>query len=157
MEKNKLRMCYIAPNICALIGSEFAAQLISLVGSIKILANMPSCNAQVIGATKKIPNTFIIQQANPHYGILIQTEIIRLCPSHLQAKALRLLAAKLVLCARVDAHQHNCDNSTGKKYREEIIKKLEKEQEPPPPKPPRPLPVPDNKPKKKEVVNVIVK
>ena len=47
------RMGMIAPNVSALVGSELTAKLIGLVGGIKALANIPSCNIQVLGSTKK--------------------------------------------------------------------------------------------------------
>ena len=87
----------------------------------------------------------------PHFGIIAGCELMRMCPKHLQQKALRVISAKTVLAARVDANQSVQDqsNAFGQKVYAECYKKIEKWQEAPPPKPPRPLSVPDTKPKKK--------
>eukprot|EP01084_Bolivina_argentea_P040662 75108_1 len=169
------KMNIIAPNVSALIGSELTAKLIGLVGGIKELSQMPSCNIQVLGSIKK--NTSFLgsfQHTNntnntndisisyhhhyaPHFGIIASCELIRMAPKHLQQKALRVISAKTSLAARVDANQDSniCNNVNyngiyGQKLYKECMKKIEKWQEAPPPKPPRPLSIPDTKPKKKK-------
>jgi len=67
----------------------------------------------------------------------------------LKTKALRLLAGKCTLAARVDSFNDSPDGLAGKHMRAEIEKKIEKWQEPPPPKQPKPLAAPDDKPKKR--------
>ena len=180
------RMSLIAPNLSTLIGSELTAQLIGLVGGIKELSTIPACNIQVLGSTKKNttflgsfqhhttttnkdeasnngkepinPNAAMSYHHHyaPHFGIIASCELIRMCPKEFQQRALRVVAAKIVLAARVDANQNtskfgiNSNNAAyGQKLYSECFKKIQKWQEPPPPKPPRPLSVPDTKPKKK--------
>lgn len=59
---------------------------------------------------------------------------------HRQAQ--RIVSAKALLTARMDANASARDGSYGKKLREELEKKLEKLQEPPPAKMTKALPVP---------------
>ena len=47
------RMNLIAPNVSALIGSELTANLVATVGGIEQLSNIPACNLQVLGASKR--------------------------------------------------------------------------------------------------------
>ena len=49
------RMNKIAPNICILIGSRIAAQLIGVTGGLVSLSKIPSCNLQVVGQVNIIP------------------------------------------------------------------------------------------------------
>jgi U4/U6 small nuclear ribonucleoprotein PRP31 len=43
----------IAPNLCALIGSTIAANLVGLAGGLTALAQIPACNVQVLKNLKK--------------------------------------------------------------------------------------------------------
>jgi U4/U6 small nuclear ribonucleoprotein PRP31 len=45
------RMSVIAPNVCAIIGSRIAAQLMGLAGGLVSMSRIPSCNLQVSAAT----------------------------------------------------------------------------------------------------------
>lgn len=60
----------------------------------------------------------------------------------LHRKAARLVAAKCILAARVDAAHESTDGQIGRMFRDEIEKKLDKLQEPPPVKFVKPLPKP---------------
>lgn len=60
----------------------------------------------------------------------------------MRRKAARLVAAKSMLAARVDACHESTDGHIGQMLREEIEKKLDKLQEPPPVKFVKPLPKP---------------
>ena len=134
-----------------------------------------------IGLTSGSGANLNYYETTPHFGIISQSDMVRNCPTHtnLKRRALRQVACKVVLCARIDATlprsytnsnnnnntntnnnndmQFRYDNRTlralsgeiGKGYRTEVLNKISKWQEPPPPKPPRPLSIPDNKPKKK--------
>jgi U4/U6 small nuclear ribonucleoprotein PRP31 len=62
---------------------------------------------------------------------------VRNSPRDIQRQALRVLAAKVALAARVDSCQEDTTGDLGRRVREEIVKKLEKLQEPPPPKKPK--------------------
>lgn len=40
-------MSFIAPNLCALIGSDISARLMGLAGGLKKLSEIPACNIMV--------------------------------------------------------------------------------------------------------------
>lgn len=143
------RMCHIAPNLSAIVGSAVAAKLMGIAGGLSALARMPACNVQSLGAKKKTLAGFSTASASPHTGFVFQTEVVQSTPPALRTRACRLVAGKSTLAARVDATRGDPTGKSGRTLREEIQKKIEKWQEPPPPKQPKPLPVPDSDPKKK--------
>ncbi|KAK4875719.1 hypothetical protein RN001_012141 [Aquatica leii] len=116
------RMAFIAPNISAIIGASTAAKIMGVAGGLTKLSKIPACNIL----------------------ILVQNS-----PPDLRRKAARLVAAKSILAARVDACHESSDGHIGKMFREEIEKKLDKLQEPPPVKFIKPLPKPVEAPRKK--------
>ena len=65
-------------------------------------------------------------------------------PPHLRRKAARLVSAKCCLAARIDSFHESLDATLGRKFLEEIEKKLDKMQEPPPVKEAKALPRPDD-------------
>ncbi|KAG0466451.1 hypothetical protein HPP92_018031 [Vanilla planifolia] len=143
------RMGYIAPNLSAIVGSAVAAKLMGTAGGLSALAKMPACNVQLLGAKKKNLAGFSTATSQFRVGYLEQTEIFQSTPPSLRTRACRLLAGKSTLAARMDSTRGDPSGKTGRSYRDEILKKIEKWQEPPPAKQPKPLPVPDSEPKKK--------
>ncbi|GFZ21260.1 pre-mRNA processing ribonucleoprotein binding region-containing protein [Actinidia rufa] len=143
------RMGYIAPNLSAIVGSAVAAKLMGTAGGLSALAKMPACNVQLLGAKKKNLAGFSTATSQFRVGYIEQTEVFQSTPPSLRMRACRLLAAKSTLAARVDSTRGDPTGKTGRNFREEIRKKIEKWQEPPPAKQPKPLPVPDSEPKKK--------
>ena len=105
--------------------------------------------SQLLGAKKKNLAGFSTATSQFRVGYLEQTEIFQTTPPSLRMRACRLLAAKSTLAARVDSIRGDPSGKTGRAFKDEIHKKIEKWQEPPPAKQPKPLPVPDSKPKKK--------
>ncbi|GBG90601.1 hypothetical protein CBR_g50945 [Chara braunii] len=143
------RMAFIAPNLSAVVGSTIAAQLMGVAGGLTALSKMPSCNIRVLGANKKNLAGFSTASAMPHTGFIFHSDIVQSTPPALRQQACRLLAGKCALVARVDAIRGDTSGAQGRRWREEIKKKIEKWQEPPPAKQPKPLPIPDSEPKKK--------
>lgn len=143
------RMGYIAPNLSAIVGSAVAAKLMGTAGGLSALAKMPACNVQLLGAKRKTLAGFSTATSQFRVGYIEQTEVFQSTPPSLRMRACRLLAAKSTLTARVDSTRGDPTGNTGRMFREEIRKKIEKWQEPPPAKQPKPLPVPDSEPKKK--------
>ncbi|TKW59912.1 U4/U6 small nuclear ribonucleoprotein Prp31 [Colletotrichum tanaceti] len=144
------RMNLFAPNLTALIGSLTAAQLLNAAGGLTGLAKTPSCNIPAWGSKKgagaagMATNIGIRQQ-----GFLYHSPIIQGIPNDLKRQAMRIVAAKLVLAARVDRIHSSPDGSTGEDLKEQCLTRLEKLTEPPPNKGPRALPAPDDKPSRK--------
>lgn len=142
------RMNIFAPNLTALIGSLTAAQLLNAAGGLTGLSKTPACNLPSWGSKKRqaglATNIGVRQQ-----GFLYNSEIIRGIPSDLKKQAMRIVAAKLVLAARVDRIHSSPDGSTGDNLKSQCLERLEKLTEPPPNKGGRALPVPDDKPARK--------
>lgn len=142
------RMNIFAPNLTALIGSLTAAQLLNAAGGLTGLSKTPACNLPSWGSKKRqaglATNIGVRQQ-----GFLYNSEIIRGIPSDLKKQAMRIVAAKLVLAARVDRIHSSADGSTGDSLKSQCLERLEKLTEPPPNKGGRALPVPDDKPARK--------
>ncbi|KAM3548271.1 hypothetical protein ARSEF4850_009507 [Beauveria asiatica] len=142
------RMNIFAPNLTALIGSLTAAQLLNAAGGLTGLSKTPACNLPSWGSKKRqaglATNIGVRQQ-----GFLYNSEIIRGIPSDLKKQAMRIVAAKLVLAARVDRIHSSPDGSTGDNLKSKCLERLEKLTEPPSNKGGRALPVPDDKPSRK--------
>jgi U4/U6 small nuclear ribonucleoprotein PRP31 len=156
--KNKLisfiekHMDDVAPNMCTLIGPTLAARMVAAAGGIAELSKIPACNLQVLGQAKATStsrggmSTSIssaaaisgaggnIRLSKPHEGMLSECDLYNKVPSHLQRKALKLIAAKLALAIRCDYVNLQAgrqrSNESGRKFREEIEKKFAKLEEP---------------------------
>ncbi|KJZ79122.1 hypothetical protein HIM_01273 [Hirsutella minnesotensis 3608] len=142
------RMTLFAPNLTALIGSLTAAQLLNAAGGLTGLSKTPACNLPSWGSKKRqaglATNIGIRQQ-----GFLYHSEMIQQIPNDLKKQAMRIVAAKLVLAARVDRIHSSPDGRTGDELKSACLERLEKLTEPPPNKGHRALPVPDDKPARK--------
>ncbi|KAI3890061.1 hypothetical protein MKX03_021418 [Papaver bracteatum] len=143
------RMEYIAPNLSAIVGSAVAAKLIGAAGGLSKLVNMPSCNLQSLGAKREILAGFSNANSRSRVGYFEQTEICQTTPPALRVQACRYLAGKSILAARSDNKKGDPTGKEGRRYRDEILKKIEKLLELPPAKQPKPLPVPNFESKKK--------
>ncbi|XP_015110138.1 U4/U6 small nuclear ribonucleoprotein Prp31 [Diachasma alloeum] len=136
------RMAFIAPNLSVIIGASTAAKIMGVAGGLSKLSRMPACNVLVLGSQKTTLSGFSQTAALPHTGFIYYSDIVQDTPPDLRRKAARLVAAKSVLAARVDACHESTDGQIGRSLREEIEKKLDKLQEPPPVKFIKPLPKP---------------
>ncbi|KAF2883843.1 hypothetical protein ILUMI_22312 [Ignelater luminosus] len=143
------RMAFIAPNISVILGASTAAKIMGVAGGLTKLSKIPACNVLILGQQKKTLSGFSQATMLPHTGFIYYSEIVQNSPPDLRRKAARLVAAKSILAARVDACHESADGRIGKMFREEIEKKLDKLQEPPPVKFVKPLPKPVEAPRKK--------
>ncbi|MCJ1264971.1 U4/U6-U5 snRNP complex subunit prp31 [Lobaria immixta] len=143
------RMNLFAPNLTALIGSLTAAQLLNFAGGLTGLAKTPACNIPPLGSKKQSQTGFATNVGVRHQGFLYHSPIIRGIPSDLKRQAMRIVAAKCVLAARVDRVHASPDGSNGLLLKNDTLARLEKLTEPPPNKGPRALPAPDDKPSRK--------
>ena len=153
-------MPLLAPNVCALAGADVAASLISLAGGLEELSRIPACNIEVLGQRKALDEesagvdafTMNDRRKHRHRGILSQCEIVQSAPEDVQRKALKLCAAKLVLCARSDAFRSGRGaggDGVGLSYRKQILDKIDKLCRPAGGRTAKALPKPDDGPKKK--------
>jgi U4/U6 small nuclear ribonucleoprotein PRP31 len=143
------RMSVFAPNLTALIGSLTAAQLLNFAGGLTGLAKTPSCNIPPLGSKKQLHGGFATNVGIRQQGFLYHSPIIRSIPPDLKRQAMRIVAAKLILAARVDRVHSNPDGSLGEELKATCLERLEKLTEPPPNKGARALPAPDDKPSRK--------
>ena len=143
------RMNLFAPNLTALIGSLTAAQLLNFAGGLTGLAKTPACNLPPLGSKKQSQTGFATNVGVRQQGFLYHSPIIRGIPSDLKRQAMRIVAAKVVLAARVDRVHNSPDGSNGEQLKMDCLDRLEKLTEPPPNKGPRALPAPDDKPSRK--------
>ncbi|AET39494.1 U4/U6-U5 snRNP complex subunit PRP31 Ecym_4449 [Eremothecium cymbalariae DBVPG len=145
------KMHTIAPNVCALVGQEVAAALLTYTGGMKELSEIPSCNLASIGKTKHLSHVQQLDTSGVRQkGYIFDCELVQSQPEALQKQALRMICAKLALASRVDYlhHQENTHGSLGATWKEEILDKLNKIQDHPNIANVKPLPIPEDKPKK---------
>ena len=122
----------LAPSICALVGPTTAAKLLGLAGGLAELSKIPSCNLQVLGQVSQSAASRAGMSnvaTRPHQGVLVDCALVQSVPQYLQRKALKVVAAKLALAARVDFV--NVDTGrprsaeSGNKFRKEIDNKIQ--------------------------------
>ncbi|PKI85778.1 Prp31p [Malassezia vespertilionis] len=140
------RMTLLAPNLSALVGTRVATKLVGVAGGLAGLAKIPSCNVHLIGASKKQHTGLNTNHgASTRFsGFLAQAAQVENTPEDYRMQALRMLAAKASLAARMDASgaSHARTGSYGASLRAEVERKIEKLLEPPPAKLIKALPVP---------------
>ncbi|KAI7868164.1 hypothetical protein BDF14DRAFT_608002 [Spinellus fusiger] len=143
------RMSIIAPNLSNVVGSSTAAKLLTAAGGLMAFCKIPSCNVQVLGSSRKTNTGFSSASMERHVGYIYHSETVSAVPHDLRKKVAKILAAKCVLAARIDAQHESTDGEQGRKFREEIDHKIEKMQEAAPHKITKALPIPDEGPKKR--------
>ncbi|CAK4032818.1 Pre-mRNA-processing factor 31 [Lecanosticta acicola] len=144
------RMSMFAPNLTCLIGSSTAAQLINYTGGISGLAKTPACNLPPLGNKRSARATGLATNVGVrNQGVLYQNDIIRAVPADLKVQAMRILSAKVVLAARIDASHDSPTGEQGLELAEQVEKRINKLSEAPPNSGVKALPAPDDKPSRK--------
>ncbi|OBT54788.1 hypothetical protein VE04_05620 [Pseudogymnoascus sp. 24MN13] len=143
------RMTLFAPNLTALIGSLTAAQLLNFAGGLTGLAKTPACNLASLGSKKTAGTGFATNVGARQQGFLYHSPIIAGVPPDLRRQAQRVVAAKLVLAARVHGVHSSASGAAGEELKAACLERLEKLTIPPPNKGARALPAPDDKPSRK--------
>lgn len=136
------RMSIIAPNLSKIVGSRVATKLLGVAGGLTSLTKIPACNVGLLGASRKVPTGLSTAFSGRHQGFIIQAPLIQNTPEEFHRQANRIVSAKALLAARVDAGGSDRYGIYGAKLLQELTKKLEKLQEPPPSKMIKALPVP---------------
>lgn len=80
LEYVEARMAFISPNLSAIVGASTAAKMMGAAGGLSRLANMPSCNTQVLGSQKKTLSGFSQVTALPHTGFVYYCELVQDTP-----------------------------------------------------------------------------
>ena len=105
------RMNLIAQNVCALVGSNVAAKIITAVGGIVELSKMPASNILVLGAKKQNLAGFSTA-GKLHMGYLAEIEEVKKTPEDFKRQAMRRFSNKIALAARIDAFRRPSDIRT---------------------------------------------
>lgn len=123
----KESMHVIAPNFSSLIDPLLGAKLLAMAGSLEKLAKMPASTIQLLGAEKALFRHLRSKkkkrERSPKYGLIFLSSLIQNVPKEKQGKVARLLAAKLMLAARIDFYS-NRDESA--KLKKELQNEIEK-------------------------------
>lgn len=91
-----------APNLSETATPLIGAQLISIAGSLKQLANFPSSTIQLLGAEKALFRHLIKKSKPPKYGILYNHPKVAQAKQKEKGKVARKLAAQITIAARKD-------------------------------------------------------
>ncbi|CAN8254893.1 unnamed protein product [Cochlearia groenlandica] len=122
------KMRLIAPNLSEIVGCDVAAKLMGTAGGLSELVKMPACHIQLLGNKRKSLDGFSIASSSQslRVGYLEETEIFQSTSSdgRLWLQAIKLLAGKSALAARIDAIKGDPSGSYGKAFAEEIRNKL---------------------------------
>lgn len=142
------RMSAVAPNLTALVGSSVAAKMMSLAGGLTALSKMSPATIEVLGSTRKNTGGFSNTMLRVN-GFLAESEFVTKTPADLRRKAVKLMAGKVSLAARVDSFHEDPSGEIGKHLLEDIGGKIGKILEPPPLLDDKALPAPDDRPRKR--------
>ena len=100
------RMNLIAPNVCALVGSNVASKLVTASGGILELAKIPASNILVMGSTR-INTEGFSTKGKLHMGFLADIEEVRKTPDEFKRQVMRRYSNKVALAARKDAFSND--------------------------------------------------
>ncbi|MEM4397500.1 MAG: hypothetical protein QW757_02645 [Candidatus Woesearchaeota archaeon] len=91
------------PNLNEIAGFLISGKLISLAGSLKNLAFIPSSTVQLLGAEKALFRHMINKNAKPpKHGIIHEHSLLQKASKENKGKVARALADKILLAAKVD-------------------------------------------------------
>lgn len=138
-----------APNLCAIVGGEVAAQLLAHAGGLTLLARMPSGNVKVLGKKRETVTGASSSSVRIHNGVIHSCPLVMTLPPKLRSKGGDIVAGKATLAARVDAARGARDGNEGRKLRAAIETKFAKMQERAPARTAKPLPVPGDEAKRR--------
>jgi U4/U6 small nuclear ribonucleoprotein PRP31 len=120
LEYIESRMNILAPNLTVIVGSKVAAQMMAMAGGLQELSRMPACNVQMMGAKRKVTNGMSTAALGVRAGVINQCPMVVNSPPEFQKKAVKLIAAKCTLAARVDASNESPFGDVGHKFKDLI-------------------------------------
>ena len=120
----KQRMTAIAPNLTHMVGELIGARLISHAGSLLNLAKHPASTVQILGAEKALFRALKMREQTPKYGLIYHASVVGQSQQKYKGKISRVLAAKLSLCARVDALGEQTEPTVAIGHRDYVEKKM---------------------------------
>jgi len=119
--KSEIRL--FMPNFSALIDPLLAARILAAAGSLEKLAKSSASSIQLIGSEKALFRHLRKQGKAPKYGLIFNSAWIQNAPDTKRGKVARVLAAKLMLAARIDFYAKRDEAAKMKKELEEEINK----------------------------------
>lgn len=108
-------------NLNELCGTSLGAKLLSMAGSLKRLALLPSSTIQLFGAEKALFRHLTRKSRPPKHGIILNHPFVQNAPKQRRGKAARMLADKISMCARLDYFK---GGFLAPKYKKELEEKL---------------------------------
>ena len=90
------------PNILELAGTTIGAKLLELAKGLRRMALLPASTVQLLGAEKALFRHIKTGSRSPKYGVIFHHPLVQNADRNDRGKAARILADKLVLCARLD-------------------------------------------------------
>lgn len=122
LEYMQTRSVLICPNMCAFLGTAIASQLFAIAGSIDAIANLDPHELSQLGSQQASKRKSQIKVRTA--GFLINVDLVSCQPPELRTKALRLVAARTVVLARIDANRRAPDSHEGLRAREDVKRKM---------------------------------
>lgn len=110
----------LMPNVCSVIEPMLAARLLAAAGSHEKLARMTASGIQLIGAEKALFRHLKKQGKSPKYGLLFFDARIQNADKEKRGKVARILAAKLMLAARIDFYSGRTEKKLATELNEEL-------------------------------------
>jgi len=107
-----------------MVGELIGARLISHAGSLLNLAKHPASTVQILGAEKALFRALKMREQTPKYGLIYHASVVGQSQQKYKGKISRVLAAKLSLCARVDALGDQTEPTVAVGHRDYVEKKL---------------------------------
>ncbi|WUR03354.1 nucleolar protein 58 (NOP58) [Vairimorpha necatrix] len=120
----KEKMVVVAPNLTNLIGEFMGARLLSKAGSLDTLAKYPSSTVQLLGAEKSLFQSLRNKSNTPKYGLIFESSILGQVAPEYKGKVARSLAAKISLCAKLDASPNNQSGSFGLDSKNKLMNRI---------------------------------
>ena len=111
----------VAPAISALVGTAFTEKLLTHFVSLEALASSAASTVQIFGAERTFFNALKEKRDTPKYGILAEANFVNSAPQKTKGRVARRLAAKIVLCARMDFERYEKGFELAKEYRKKIL------------------------------------
>jgi nucleolar protein 56 len=99
----------VLPNSSALVGGLVAARLAAEAGGFRELAMMPASSLQVLGARKALFAHLTTGSPPPKHGVVYQHSRVHGSRKEQRGRVARVLAAKLVIAARIDYYRKEPD------------------------------------------------
>eukprot|EP01062_Namystynia_karyoxenos_P059346 TRINITY_DN50780_c0_g1_i1.p1 TRINITY_DN50780_c0_g1~~TRINITY_DN50780_c0_g1_i1.p1 ORF type:complete len:507 (+),score=197.40 TRINITY_DN50780_c0_g1_i1:117-1523(+) len=125
LEYTQLRMNHLAPNVSAIVGTAVAAQIIGIVGGLDNLIKLPADQVMTLGRTKRNREHEKATMSMYHGSFLLNSDIVRSQEPDFRERALKMVANKVILAARVDGNRFAPDGGRGAFLRDKILRLIE--------------------------------